>query len=107
MRQQQLDLAAQFAPGGKAATRLARALGHRADLPTGLVDERENEVGLFEFGFVQHNGLRAIRPATGHGRSQPDGPFPRHGLYVECEFRTSRRPRWGLRASRTVRAGDV
>ena len=23
---------------------------------------------------------------------------PRHGLYVECEFRTSRRPRWGLRA---------
>ena len=107
MRQQQIDLAAQFAPGGQPAARFARALGHRADLPTGLVDERENEVGLFEFGFVQHNGLRAIRPATGHGRSQPDGPFPRHGLYVDCEFRTSRRPRWGLRASRTVRAGDV
>lgn len=107
MRQQQIDLAAQFAPGGKAATRLARALGHRADLPTGLVHERQDEVGLLELGLIKHDRLRAIRPATGHGRSQPDGPFPRHGLYVECEFRTSRRPRWGLRAGRTVRAGDV
>ncbi|EEA90042.1 hypothetical protein COLSTE_01775 [Collinsella stercoris DSM 13279] len=34
-------------------------------------------------------------------------PSQRLAIYVECEFRTSRRPRWGLRASRIVRAGDV
>lgn len=107
MRQEQVDLAAQLAARRQPAPRLAGALGDGANLPPVLPRQREDEVGLLEFGLIEHDGLRAIRAATGHGSSRPDGPPPRLDLYVECEFRTSRRPRRGLRASRTVRADDV
>ncbi len=107
MRQEQVDLAAQLAARRQPAPRLAGSLGDCADLPPVLPHQREDEIGLLELGLIEHDSLRAIRATTGHGRSRPDGPPQRLDLYVECEFRTSRRPRWGLRASRTVRAGDV
>lgn len=66
MRQEQVDLAAQLAARRQPASRLASALGGGANLPAVLPHQREDEVCLLEFGLVEHDGLSAIRAATGH-----------------------------------------